>query len=203
MFEAFPKLGRISKMAVVTEKIDGTNAQIHIVPIADLDGNDESPVIATVDGHCIYAGSRNRYLTIHDDNFGFANWVYQNREDLIKLGEGRHFGEWWGSGIGPRKYPIEGRRFSLFNTARWNDNNPNRPSCCHVVPVVGNYTLDTLDDAMLLLKEKGSFAVPGFMNPEGIVVYNDRTLYKKTFEFDKGKWTEKSSEAVEGVRAWA
>lgn len=194
MFEPFPKLGRISKTAVVTEKIDGTNAQIHITKETYLGsqaldlGLPEAP-LATAAGLHIYAGSRNRYLSIGDDNFAFAHWVQQNAEDLAKLGEGRHYGEWWGPGIGPRKYPIEARRFSLFNTARWNDNNPNRPACCHVVPVIGNYTLDTLDDAMVLLRERGSFAVPGFMDPEGIVIYNDRTLYKKTFEYDKGKWT--------------
>jgi len=56
VFEAFPKIARLNRNCVITEKIDGTNAQIHIT--------DEGEVLV---------GSRNRYLTGtgKDDNFGF------------------------------------------------------------------------------------------------------------------------------------
>ena len=97
-FEAFPKIARLSREIVITEKIDGTNAQIYI----------------TEDGK-IQAGSRNRIITPEQDNFGFARWVEENHEDLLLLGEGRHFGEWWGQGI-QRRYNLEEKRFSLFNS---------------------------------------------------------------------------------------
>jgi hypothetical protein len=188
-FEAFPKLGRISKTAVVTEKIDGTNAQIYIpTDYFDLSVEEQAKGIQVDDKTFILAGSRNRWLSHEADNFGFWHWVEENKHDLAKLGPGRHFGEWWGQGI-QRGYGLTEKRFSLFNALRWNDDNTNRPASVYVVPVIGHYTLDKLDDAMSYLREYGSFAAPGFMNPEGIVIYNDRTMYKRTFEYDKGKWT--------------
>jgi hypothetical protein len=78
--------------------------------------------------------SRSRWITPDDDNFGFAAWVEANRDELLTLGPGRHFGEWWGSGI-QRGYglPKGEKRFSLFNVSRWGES---RPACCHVVPVL-------------------------------------------------------------------
>jgi len=100
-FVAFPKIARLSRECVISEKIDGTSAQILI----------------TDDGQ-IKAGSRSRWLTPENDNFGFAAWVADNKEELLTLGVGRHFGEWWGEGI-QRNYGLKERRFSLFNTIRW------------------------------------------------------------------------------------
>src|SRR5262245_45580571 len=111
MFEPFPKISRLSKKAIVTEKIDGTNAQIFIGNGFDEHENQEQGgelLYAWNDKlDCrlvLFAGSRNRWLrtSARDDNFGFAKWVKDNAEELIKLGPGRHFGEWWGKGIGPR-----------------------------------------------------------------------------------------------------
>lgn len=170
IFEPFPKLGRLSRTIVITEKIDGTNAQIII-------GEDGS----------IGAGSRTRLITPKDDNFGFAAWVQDHRDELIALGPGRHFGEWWGSGI-QRKYGLTEKRFSLFNVGRWHPDNP-PPACCHVVPVLGRYTFDSgyIERVMVDLKATGSIAAPGFMNPEGIVVFHtaNGALFKKTFEGDE------------------
>jgi len=199
MFEPFPKISRLSKKAVVTEKIDGTNAQIYIEEYSErIDGKGEddprpyNQPLFTYHQFAVWAGSRNRFLDTSSsgDNFGFAKWVGDNIAELVKLGPGRHFGEWWGKGIGPRGYGLDDRRFSLFNTARWGAHNPSTPSCCSVVPVVGHYPLDKIDDAMMLLKEKGSFAAPGYMNPEGIIVYHEMNLYKKTFDNDEGKWSQ-------------
>src|SRR6185436_16764358 len=97
-FKPFPKIARLSREIVVTEKIDGTNAQVYI----------------TDEGE-IFAGSRNKWLTAQDDNFGFAKWVEYNKEELLKLGPGQHFGEWWGAGI-QRRYNLNTKKFSLFNT---------------------------------------------------------------------------------------
>jgi len=155
-FRAFPKMARLRRNVIITEKLDGTNAQIYI----------------SDDGLDIYAGSRNKWITPQDDNYGFAGWVERNREQLLQLGPGRHFGEWWGNGI-QRKYGLAEKRFSLFNTGRWNSHNP-PPACCHVVPVLcGGQLCDGLIDAALhLLREWGSKAAPGFMDPEGIVIYH-------------------------------
>ena len=85
------------------------------------------------------------------------------------------------------------KRFSLFNTARWTVANP-PPACCGVVPLLysGIFTSTAVDDALWALKEHGSAASPGFMRPEGVVVYQTagRVYFKKTIERDdepKGK----------------
>lgn len=197
MFEAFPKISRMSKSVTVTEKIDGTNAQIAVFTMAqfqDLPVDEQAVALYVGDNendYAVLAGSRNRWLDTSSkgDNFGFAKWVQEHIQELFTLGPGLHYGEWWGPGIGPRGYPVDSKRFSLFNAARWGAHNPNTPSCCLVVPIIGSYPIDKVDAAMMFLKENGSLAAPGFMNPEGIVIYHERTLYKKTFEHDEGKWS--------------
>lgn len=76
-FAEFPKIARLSREIIVTEKVDGTNAQVFI--------GEEGTVLV---------GSRNRWITPKDDNFGFAAWVEANKDAILKLGPGRHFGEW-------------------------------------------------------------------------------------------------------------
>ena len=117
--KAFPKIARYKEQkVVVTEKIDGSNGLIFI----DTETN------------TILAGSRNRWITPEDDNFGFAQFVHDNSEDLMSLGDGYHYGEWWGQGI-QRRYAMDQKIFSLFNNPRW-ANNPIKPECCDVVPHV-------------------------------------------------------------------
>lgn len=185
-FLAFPKMARLSREAVITEKIDGTNAAIVIGP-----GDPNDPhVIATRLNGCapdwvMKAQSRNRFITPGDDNYGFAAWAVSNAESLFELGEGRHFGEWWGKGIA-RNYGLAERRFSLFNTQRWGET---RPSCCHVVPVLwrGNFDTNVADFLVSELRKKGSLAAPGFMKPEGIIVFHTAAGigFKKTLEHDE------------------
>lgn len=167
-FEAFPKIPRLKRGCVITEKIDGTNAQ----------------VIITEDGQ-IGAASRSRLIVPGDDNYGFAAWVHENKEDLLKLGPGRHFGEWWGRGI-QRNYGLDERRFSLFNTHRWGLN-PDRPACCSVVPLLytGDFTTTVVDEQLELLRENGSAATQ-FDKPEGVVVFHaaGNHLYKVLLEND-------------------
>ena len=154
-FTSFGKIPRLSNLTMtVTEKIDGTNAA----------------VLITEDGG-IYAQSRKRFITPEDDNYGFAAWVAEHERDLLDLGPGTHFGEWWGQGI-QRNYGLDERRFSLFNTSRWGDPEV-RPAFCDVVPVLAHcpfhqptveYINDTID-------AHGSQAAPGFKNPEGVMVF--------------------------------
>lgn len=187
-FEEFPKIARLSRDIVITEKIDGTNAQVYIrkknFGICD----------EPTDELLIFAGSRSRWLTTEDDNFGFARWVEANKEDLLKLGEGRHFGEWWGSGI-QRGYGLKNgdKRFSLFNVHRWGDAAA-RPACCSVVPTLyrGTFCTDAVVEILELLEKDGSTASPGFMKPEGIIIFHTAAnmMFKKTIDKDeepKGK----------------
>jgi len=173
-FTEFPSISRLSRECVVTEKLDGTNAQIHIT-----------------DNGRMYAGSRSRWIVPEDDNYGFAKWAYAHQEELMLLGPGSHFGEWWGQGI-QRKYGLTEKRFSLFNTHRWSDiAAEKRPDCCHVVPVIYTGLFDTamIDAVLALLATNGSYAAPGFMQPEGIVIWHEkaRVLFKKTIGDDGHK----------------
>lgn len=106
-FKSFEKIARAKTGfgCVVTEKIDGTNAQILIE-----------------DGKIVGVGSRNRWIKPgkEHDNYGFAGWVEQNEEELLKLGDGYHFGEWYGCGI-QRNYGLKEKRFALFNSGRWSN----------------------------------------------------------------------------------
>jgi hypothetical protein len=168
-FEEFPKMARLSRRIIITEKIDGTNAQVFI-------GEDGSMLF----------GSRTRWITPDDDNFGFARWATEHADELRTLGPGRHFGEWWGAGI-QRRYGLDERRFSLFNTTRWATE---RPACCHVVPVLFDGIWHDGGEPLMALEAlqlNGSMAAPGFMKPEGIVVYHvaGNVGFKKTLERDE------------------
>lgn len=180
----FPKMARLSREVIITEKIDGTNAQIAIV---ELDGHAAEGAIYQAGGLAMYAGSRTRWITPQDDNHGFARWARENADELIKLGPGRHFGEWWGCGI-QRKYDVPDKRFSLFNVSRWDDDAV-RPACCMVVPTIyrGDFTTNAAEAALFNLSVDGSLAAPGFMKPEGIAMYHVAAGigFKKTIKKDE------------------
>ena len=127
---------------------------------------------------------------IHNDNHGFASWVKTNKEELLKLGKGHHYGEWWGKGI-QRGYGLDIKLFSLFNVSKWQDANI-RPLCCEVVPILykGIFDMAQIEGQLDILKTCGSKVAPGFMNPEGIVIYHTtgNLYFKKTILNDeKGK----------------
>jgi hypothetical protein len=187
-FAMFRKIPRLRREIVVTEKIDGTNAQLYI----------------TEEG-AMWVGSRKRWITPAADNFGFAKWAYSHKEELLQLGPGHHYGEWWGQGI-QRKYGLDHKVFSLFNTYRWCKSNPQRieprnpqdfepkyqqivPECCDVVPVLwkGIWNDYFIGHALMKLAENGSKAAPGFMDPEGIVIYHDqgKLYFKQTLQGDE------------------
>lgn len=187
-FEKFPKMGRLYREIIITEKLDGTNAQVHI----ELPENvpDTTKVLAVVGGLCIMAGSRNKYITPADDNYGFADFVFKNAKELAALGLGRHFGEWWGKGI-QRGYGLEERKFSLFNTTRWYDQENHKKLCpvvCDVVPLLykGPFEERWIQHALYELRINGSAAAPGFMKPEGIVTFHTAANvgFKTTIEND-------------------
>lgn len=186
-FRPFSHIRRWNREIIITEKIDGTNGLIHV------SGSGE-----------VRAGSRNRWITPGKttDNFGFAQWVADHEAELRDgLGEGYHYGEWWGSGIG-RGYGLGGkgkseRYFSLFNVARWGEGGTAvRPACCLAVPVLLQATPNDpvqmgrmIADSLARLASGGSVAAPGFMRPEGIVIYHVASgqLFKMTHGGDGHK----------------
>ena len=187
-FKEFAKIGRLNREVIVTEKIDGTNGQVMIVPRGSEDAPNWDRTASTVSGGVmmdVYAGSRSKWITPNADNFGFARWVYEHADELLKLGEGAHFGEWWGAGI-QRRYGLTEKRWSLFNTYRWMSPAA-RPECCDVVPIiVTGVGFGCIDEALDRLRTAGSFAAPGFMKPEGVVAFHTQTntLFKVTLERD-------------------
>lgn len=188
-FQEFPKMARLSRPCIITEKIDGTNAQIWIAP----------------DGDQLLVGSRTRWITPENDNFGFAAWVKAHEDEVRKLGPGRHFGEWWGKGI-QRGYGVADKRLSLFNVSRWclHGHEPKTtihpdpkippktqdvlPECIGLVPILweGEFCTSHASGALTALASIGSKAAPGFMDPEGIVVFHVAAGigFKKTIKGD-------------------
>lgn len=177
-FESFPKIPRLKNSLMrITEKIDGTNAQI-LIP-----GDPNAP---------IQAGSRNRWISPNTegnkqlDNYGFAAWVYENEAMLRRLGPGRHFGEWWGAGIGPRRYGMDTKVFSLFNVARFAKSGlpEGLPPSVRTVPLLYEGPVDyrVVDECRQRLISEGSMAAPGFMNPEGMVIEIGPFRYKDIIE---------------------
>lgn len=213
-FLPFKKIPRLSRDIVITEKLDGTNAQILILACESLytfrpvPGDARFTALSQDGKFAMLVGSRTRWIAPKvagekgdPDNYGFAAWCRDNSEELFKLGPGRHFGEWFGSGIN-RNYGLTERRFALFNVHRWADvrqhplgakfENPTQelcPACCTMVPVLysGPFDMPQVQTSLDRLELNGSRAVPGFMNPEGIVIYHTaaNALFKKTIEGDE------------------
>jgi hypothetical protein len=172
-FIPWPKIARLAnETMVITEKIDGTNACVQFRPnpaasiLSDGAYELEKPYIMA-------AQSRTRIITPTSDNYGFAAWAYEHQESLFAdLGYGVHFGEWWGAGI-QRRYGMDRKVFSLFNTHRWDAKRgqfatPN----LDVVPLLYTGPVDVAVAQRWYdgLREGGSEAAD-FDNPEGIVVY--------------------------------
>jgi hypothetical protein len=180
IFEPFKKIPRLFRDCTITEKIDGTNATV----VIDDDGD-------------VYAASRNSFIPDERDNFGFRGWVESN-EDLLRdiLGPGVHRGEWWGSGI-QRKYGLTGndKRFSLFHP-KWEKILAGRklgglpiPDGLGWVPILyqGPFLTREVEDQIFRLRTFGSVCSPGFMDPEGVVVYHEAAgqYFKVTVKDDE------------------
>ena len=176
-FVPFRKIPRLTRECSVTEKLDGTNGVLHVTGPGCLCG-DHDPR-----GE-VLAGSRSRWLTLSQDNHGFAAWVDAHKEELLDLGPGYHHGEWWGGSIQGR-YRVYPKQFSLFNVTRWS---AQRPACCGLVPVLYEGVFDTsvIEEIVALLRTNGSVAAPG-CKAEGVVIFHkaSRTMFKKLCEHDE------------------
>lgn len=189
-FIPYPKIPRLFRDITITEKIDGSNAGIQIIEGA------HSVYSFYLDGepYSVFAQSRKRLITPDDDNFGFAGWVNTNARLLTRtLGTGTHFGEWWGSGI-QRNYGFTKgeRRFSLFNSKRWaglTENPEAAAAGLGVVPVLyeGPFVESAIHQTLNVLRLSGSKAAPGFLPPEGIVIFHQaaRQNFKVLLENDE------------------
>ena len=165
-FISFPKIPRFeNESIIITEKIDGTNAQIYI----DIDGN-------------IQSGSRNRWVTCESDNYGFASYVETIKYFFEGIRDFRIYGEWWGHGI-QRGYGLTEKRFSPFYLPRGMEEKLPFTS----VPILyhGEFKMNILDKIIQDLKENGSKAAPGFSRPEGVVIYAEQSKALWKIPFDK------------------
>lgn len=170
-FKGYGKTQRFSNLEVtITEKLDGTNACVIIK-----------------DGKLVGTQSRNRMITPENDNMGFSRWAYSVQEELTKLGDGYHYGEWAGPAIQKNPHNFEEKGFYLFNTHRPQES---LPDCVKMVPVLyqgpfdGQSMLDNIMEELLLKgKEEG-------YTPEGIIIYwhGFRTCQKYTFHANLPKW---------------
>jgi hypothetical protein len=179
---------RLFKGMKITEKLDGTNA-----------------CVAIFDG-VVTAQSRKRIITPGDDNYGFARWVYDNAGALTDtLGEGYHFGEWYGEGIQKNPLQVDGKYFALFHPWRYLDNDLEQVDRLTTVPWLHNEKthgpghVNTIASAMSMLSTWGSYATGAYTNigpgsdakgPEGVIVWlGDGSKHKVLLENDDlHKW---------------
>lgn len=195
-FEGWPKTPRLSAGGVtITEKIDGTNACVIILPY---DGDDLSTDKCLSLGGVQFviqfgqqerawivgAQSRKRLIFPGQDNAGFAGWVQSNAYALVDLlGPGRHFGEWWGQGI-QRRYGMTHKVFSLFNTHKWGKVAAERSDWTDsarsinmtMVPTmyVGKFSDRVIEESLFVLRQTGSMAAAEWgqngQRAEGIII---------------------------------
>jgi hypothetical protein len=172
----WPKIIRISEPWTVTEKIDGTHAILVIRHASSEKAAEPGVMVAEGPGGrtvTVRAASRTRWLVPEHlaregdarDNFAFATWVAAHAIELALLGPGNHHGEWYGAGIG-RGYGLTGRRFALFDTARWQRGLPAAvPEELGLVPVLaeceGAKLNATVARCLARLAKRGSQLVPG------------------------------------------
>lgn len=205
-FEAWPKIPRWSNETVtVTEKIDGTNAALIILPYSpDHEGMIQEGYAKTFGEilddntakmYTFATQSRKRFIKPgkDTDNAGFAGWAWERAVELINtLGYGKHYGEWWGRGI-QRGYGMDTKVFSLFRPWRYADTvdfvTPPVDGL-DIVPTLyagGAEGLLTTSLILATLEREGSKAAPGYMRPEGIIIQSALTQSTyKAFTWDDG-----------------
>ena len=176
-FESFPDIKKLGNAALyITQKIHGSNAQIYVFQQED----------GTLD---LMVGSRTRWIAPGDDNFGFAEMVYANKQEFIqKLGQGRHYGEWAGPGINSGE-GLKQKTFVLFDHWKYPPERPLPPNTV-IVPVLysGPFDMGKVEEAMNDLRTNGSKLVTGFLRPEGVVVRIKGERYKVVFQAEEAKW---------------
>lgn len=213
-FKSFDSIKKVRDIEMsITQKIHGSNAQVFIfenrIPLGQVPKDitaeelvaqfgerqlevtpysDETSSVTAVELDLL-VGSRTRWITPEDDNFGFARFVYANKAEFIeKLGVGRHFGEWAGPGINSGE-GLTQKTFVLFDWWKFPVERPLPPQTV-VVPLLYRGAMDAqkIEEVMADLKANGSKLAPGFMRPEGVVVSVAGVRYKKVFEAEETQW---------------
>lgn len=202
-FEKWPQIPRINKALVfVSEKIDGTNAQIAIndetiAPILNEAGRTiVEPSVCTT----VRAGSRKRWISQDYDNYGFAAKVAKYRNPLSKLlPTGRHYGEWAGPGIQRNPLKLQFNTFFSFNTKLFQPEYLERIQeeipWFDVVPLWFQGNLEEFTKLLPYLKEGRPLDARQFSGPaEGFVAFISGTLVKWT-----AKGTKRISDGLDSV----
>lgn len=175
------KISRFQRDWEITEKVDGTNGILlwhdEYHPEFCL-GQDSLLNLGTGEDTLLYlyAGSRTRWLTVKEDNHGFAKWAQEWGPFLATLGKGRHFGEWYGSGI-QRGYGLVEKRFALFDVNKYEKRM--MPPGVDVVPLLGRHNganiNEQIADCLDFLRDEGSLISKGYSQPEGIVLRHSQS----------------------------
>lgn len=229
-FKPWPVISNMTDRVVVTEMIDGAGAfAIHIerLKFNSATGTLEirpGDVLDFNKGEMVFyrltAQSRTRLITPRDDTHGFAKWVAEHASALAaELGEGIHYGEWWGYKIN-RGYNLEkgDKRFSLFNTERWSYLDGSQVPGLWCVPVIdqGSLFSEANEDTELLdlytpvhfavetLREGGSVAAPGYNKPKGVVVFHTggRVMFKYVFTSIEDPLAKLRATLATGTEIW-
>jgi len=179
--EGYPAWGstpRLHRGYIVTEKIDGTNGLISIEVVDPTSVGSTGLAVVVQTGEATYlvrAGSRTRWLGDGQENHGFWAWVKENALTLVNdLGEGLHYGEWFGKGINSG-YGLDEKYFALFNSHRWEGSSFTTPNLT-VVPVLhkGDNAAnlnEVVENLIADLATFGSHARPGAL-AEGIIIFH-------------------------------
>lgn len=184
-FKTWHEINKFAGIHVVaTEKIHGSNGQILVTTRPD-------------GSLCATAGSRTRWLDAVSgpDNFGFAAFVRANEAEICeKLGEGRHYGEWVGPGVNS-DYGLKDKHFVLFDVKRFSSERvaaTGLPERFAVVPILydGPYNSDAINKVFEDLRAGGSVFRPGFLRPEGMVLFFPQfgSRLKMVFKPEKTGW---------------
>lgn len=193
-YPSFNKIERLENIyCIISEKIDGTNGLIEI--------NYDS----------VKFGSKNRYLESHEDNAGFMNFYSYHKNIFINTAKELNekeieisgetltkyeeiypihiYGEWFGKGI-QRGYGLDKKFFMPFN--------PEYAELLieHEVPHIvrpyilyeGKFSEKVATSSMHFLKEEGSYVIPKYMKPEGIVIYFPKYNFYLKDTFEGPKW---------------
>lgn len=194
-FIPFKKIGHFRNFQMrVTQKIHGTNAQIMIRPMDNDSFSANTDLICEVDGKNfeVRVGSRTRWINPENDNYGFAAFVYANKEEIVRcLGPGQHFGEWAGPGINSGE-GLSQKTFVLFDHWKFPPERKLPPQTI-VVPVLyeGPFDLKKVEELATDLKAAGSKLAPGFMRPEGMVISVLGERVKYVFDAEETQWTKR------------
>jgi len=205
-FKKFPKIKQSRTLSyVITEKLHGTNASVHIYTkdmgeeILDDEKDFLVPQAPFFNEYIIVRpAKRSGFLTLADDNFGFAKFIAERKDQLSEeLGLGTFFGEFVGPGINGG-CGLDHKRFALFDVLKFSPGELDLPEDVDFVPILfKGRQLETMATNVALslasLKTGGSKYSKGFETPEGIVISllganNETFRIKHTFEPEEVAW---------------